>query len=235
MNLPSFPVKKILVLLILLAVPGTLYYLLKEKGQNRYRPLPIYGEKKVASSFHTKRGKQIPDTLYHEISDFSLLNQNGDLTSFPADSNQITVVNFFYTRCPLLCQNMNRDLARVAEIYNGNRLMRFISITVDPEYDTPSVLAEYSKQYVAVNKKWDFLSGDKKMIYDLARSDFRVDAVQDTLENTKIIHSPMFILIDPQKRIRGYYDSSLGHEQVNLLIDEIKLLITEELRSIKEF
>lgn len=233
MSLPSFPVKKILVLLILLAVPGTLYYLLKEKGQNRYRPLPIYGEKKVASSFHTKRGKQIPDTIYHQIRDFRLINQKGDIVQFPADSNQIYVVNFFYTRCLLLCRNMNIDMARVAEIYNGNRLMRFISITVDPEYDTPSILSEYSKPYIAVNSKWDFLSGDKKLIHALAKSDFQVDVIQDTLQKSEFIHSPMFILIDPQKRIRGYYDSSLGHEQVTLLIDEIKLLITEELRSIK--
>lgn len=233
MSLPSFPVKKILILLILLAVPGTLYYLLKEKGQNRYRPLPIYGEKKVASSFHTKFGKQIPDTIYHVIRDFNLINQNGDVVKFPSDSNQITVVNFFYSRCPLLCRNMNNYLERVAMAYSGNRLMRFISITVDPEYDTPKVLSEYSKPYIAVNNKWDFLSGDKDLIYELAKSDFQVDVIQDTLQKSEIIHSPMFILIDPQKRIRGYYDSSLGNEQVTLLIDEIKLLITEELRSIK--
>lgn len=233
MKLPSFPVKKILVLLILLAVPGTLYYLLKEKGQNRYRPLPIYGEKIVASTFHTKRGKQIPDTIYHVIPDFSLLNQKGDIVKFPSDSNQITVVNFFYTRCPLLCSNMNNDMARIAKVYSGNKLMRFISITVDPEYDTPSILSEYSKSYIAVNSKWDFLSGDKKLIYDLAKSDFQVDVIQDTLQKSEIIHSPMLILIDPQRRIRGYYDSSLGNDQITLLIDEIKLLITEELRSIK--
>ena len=233
MKIPSFPVKKILVLLILLAVPTTLYYLLKEKGQNRYRPLPIYGEKKVAPTFHTKRGKQIPDTIYHVIRDFSLLNQQGDMVKFPADSNQITVVNFFYTRCPLLCANMNNDMARVAKVYNGNRLMRFISITVDPEYDTSSILLEYSKSYTAFNNKWDFLSGDKKLIFDLAKSDFQVDVIQDSLKKSDIIHSPMIILIDPQKRIRGYYDSSLGNEQITLLIDEIKLLITEELRSIK--
>ncbi|MDP3469309.1 MAG: SCO family protein [Daejeonella sp.] len=233
MSLPSFPVKKILILLILLAVPGTLYYLLKEKGQNRYRPLNIYGEKKVATTFHSKRGKQIPDTIYHVIRDFSLLNQNGETIKFPADSNQITVVNFFYTRCPLLCRDMNTDLARVAKMYSNNRLMRFISITVDPEYDSPAVLAEYSKPYTLENKKWDFLTGDKNLIYLLAREDFMVDAIADTTAKTNIIHSPMLMLIDPQKRIRGYYDSSLGHEQITLLSDEIKLLITEELRTIK--
>lgn len=233
MNLPSFPIKKILVLLILLAVPGTVYYLLKEKGINRYRPLPIYGEKQVAKTFTIKRRKQVPDTIYHVIRDFKFLNQNSDTVSFPADSNQITVVNFFYTKCPSFCRNMNKEMARVAKIYNKNRLMRFISISVDPENDTPSVLDEYSKPFIVENKKWDFVTGNQELIFSIAKNDFLVDAIQDTLNRKEIIHTPMIILLDPQKRIRGYYDSSRGADQVNLLIDEIKLLITEELRSIK--
>jgi protein SCO1/2 len=222
-----------LILLILLAVPGSVYYLLKEKGINRYRPLPIYGEKQVAKTFIIKRRKQVPDTIYHVIRDFKFLNQNSDTVRFPADSNQITVVNFFYSKCPSFCSNMNKEMARVAKVYNNNRLMRFISISVDPENDTPSVLAEYSKPFIAENKKWDFVTGNQELIFSIAKNDFLVDAIQDTLNRKEIIHTPMIILLDPQKRIRGYYDSSRGADQVNLLIDEIKLLITEELRSIK--
>lgn len=233
MSSSSFPLKKVLVLLILLAVPGTVYYLLQEKGVNRYRPLPIYGEKKVAKTFTIKRRKQIPDTIYHVIRDFKFLNQNSDTVAFPADSNQITVVNFFYTQCPSFCNSMNKELARVAKYYSKNRLMRFISISVDPVNDSPSVLSKYSKPFVAENKKWDFVTGDKDLIFDIAKNDFLVDVIQDTINKKEIIHTPMIILLDPQKRIRGYYDSSRGPEQMNLLIDEIKLLITEELRSIK--
>ena len=234
MSLPSFPVKKILVLLILLAVPTALYYLLKEKGKNRYRPLPIFGQKKVASTFHTRFGKQIPDTIYHEIRDFKLVNQDGDTVSFPADSNQITVVNFFYSRCPSFCSNMNKEMARVAAFYNKNRLMRFISISVDPEYDTPAVLSGYSRPLIAQNEKWDFLTGDKELIYSIAKKDFMVDALRDTTQKVNFIHSPMLILVDPQKRIRGYYDSTGGNDQIQMLIDEIKVLITEELRNVKD-
>lgn len=234
MSLPSFPAKKILLLVILLALPGALYYLLKEKGENRYRPLHIYGTKQVASTFHTKRRKQIPDTIYHVISDFKLLNQDGDTVKFPADSNQITVVNFFFSRCPTFCSAMNKEMARVAKVYNTNRLMRFISISVDPEYDTPAILYEYTRPYIKENKKWDFLTGDKDLIYKLAKKDFLVDALRDSTQEINFIHSPMLVLIDPQKRIRGYYDSTAGNKQVDLLIDEIKVLITEELRNVKD-
>lgn len=232
MNSTTFPVKKILVLLILLVVPGSVYYLLKAKGENRYRPLPIYGEKKPANTFHTKRGKQIRDTIYHQIRPFELKNQDGQTIHFPADSNQITVVNFFFSRCPSFCGNMNKEVARIARIYNGNKLIRFISISVDP-YDVPSVLKEYSKSYANENKKWDFGTADPDSILKLAREDFLVDAFPDTTRDANFIHSPMLILVDPQRRIRGYYDSTGGNDPMNLLVDEIKVLIAEELRSVK--
>lgn len=234
MSSTSFKFKKFLVLIILLAVPGTLYYLLKAKGQNRYRPLPVFGEKKVANTFHTRFGKKIPDTIYHVIRDFKSLNQHGDSIKFPADSNQITVFNFFYTRCPSSCTAMNREMEKVAGQYANNRLMRFITISVDPEYDTPERLSQYSKQFTPVNKKWDFVNADKDLVFSMAREDFLVDAIADTSQKLNIIHSPMLILVDPQKRIRGYYDSSRGHEQTALLIDEIKVLITEELRNVED-
>lgn len=234
MGLPAFPVKKILILLILLVVPASVYYLLKAKGENRYRPLAIYGPKQPASTFHTKRGKQIRDTLYHKIRDFKLLNQNGDSTKFPADSSQITIVNFFFSRCPTFCSSMNREMARVAKINKGNRLLRFLSISVDSEFDRPEVLKSYSKEYVSENEKWDFLTGDRELIYSLAKEDFMVDAFQDTTKKVNFIHSPMIILIDSQKRIRGYYDSTGGNDKMNLLVDEIRVLIAEELRNVKD-
>ncbi|MEJ7693201.1 SCO family protein [Daejeonella sp.] len=234
MSQPAFPVKKILVLLILFVVPASVYYLLKAKGENRYYPLSIYGPKEPASTFHTRRGKQIRDTLYHEIRDFKLLNQNGDSVSFPVDSAQITVVNFFFSRCPTFCSNMNKEMARVAKINNGNRLLRFISISVDSEHDQPEVLNAYSKKYVAENKKWDFLTGDRQLIYALAKEDFLVDAIEDTTRELNFIHSPMIVLIDSKKRIRGYYDSTGGNEKMNLLTDEIRVLMAEELRNVKD-
>ena len=234
MGLPAFPVKKILVLLILLVVPASVYYLLKAKGENRYRPLAIYGPKQPASTFHTKRGKQIRDTLYHQIRDFTLFDQNADSAKFPADSSQITVVNFFFTRCPTFCSSMNREMARVAKINNGNRLLRFLSISVDPEFDRPEVLKAYSSKYASENEKWDFLTGDKNRIFKLAKEDFLVDAFQDTTKEANFIHSPMIILIDSKKRIRGYYDSTGGNEKMNLLTDEIRVLIAEELRNVRD-
>ncbi len=229
----KFSIKKLLILVTVLAVPGFLYYLLTEKGKNRYRPLGIFGEKKVASTFHLKRGVKIPDTIYHQISDFKLVNQNGDSVGLPADTAQITIVNFFFTKCTSVCPQMNAQLAKVVDAYKGNRLVKFYSISVDPESDSPEVLAKYAASYKADAKKWNFLTGNEELIFKLAKRDFLVDAMPDTISKGNIIHSPMFILVDPKKRIRGYYDST-NQEQVDKLVDEVKVQIAEELRQVTD-
>jgi len=229
----TFSVKKILILVILLAVPGFLYYLLHEKGINHYHPLGFFGPKKVAKTYQTIRGKIIPDTIYHTIEDFKLINQKGDSIKFPGDTGKITIVNFFFTRCPSFCKDMNKEMARVVDAYQKNNFLRFFSISIDPEYDNPAVLLNYAKTYNARPGKWNFLTGNKDLIYKLARQDFLVDAIKDTSAINNFIHSPMFILIDTHKHIRGYYDSG-SKDQVDKLIDEIKVLITEELRSVKD-
>ncbi|MXV17621.1 SCO family protein [Hufsiella ginkgonis] len=228
----NFPVKKILILVVILALPGFLYYLLQEKGKNRYHPLAIFGPKQLAGTFHKKRGKKIRDTLYHTVPSFLLTNQNGLPTKFPADSGSITVVSFFYTRGGQPCAYMNYALSGLVKEYDRNKRMQFLTISVDPEFDTPPELKKYSMTYSARAGKWSFLTGDQDKIYEIARRGFLVDALRDTLEQGNFIYSPMFILVDPLRRIRGYYDSGIK-EQVDKLNDEIKVLIVEELRKVK--
>lgn len=229
----NFSLKKAVILAVILTMPALLYYLLQEKGKNRYHPLGIFGPKAVASTFYTKKGRQIPDTIYHTVRDFKLTNQYTQSVSFPSDSNKLTVVCFFYTRCSLVCSDINNKMAEVVRIYRKNRLLQFLSITVDPYFDTPEELKKYSEQYQDQPNKWNFLTGDEAMIYKLAKEDFLVDVLRDTTQNNNIIHSPMLILLDPQKRIRGYYNST-DKEQVDRLIDEIRVLIAEELRNVKD-
>ena len=233
MNKTSFPLKKILILVTMLAVPGLLYYLLQEKGKNRYKPLAFYGPKKVASTFHTRRGEQIPDTIYHTISPFKLTSQDNQVVSFPADSHRITVVNFFFSRCPSFCTGMNKEMEELSFKFSKNRLLQFFSITVDPEYDTPAVLKEYAAMFKYKSARWSLLTGDEAEIYKLSKKDFLLDAIKDSSSHNNFIHSPMLVLIDPQRRIRGYYDSA-NKEEVEKLVGEIKVLITEELRNVTD-
>lgn len=227
-----FSLKKIAILVIILALPGFLYYLLQEKGKNRYHPLPVFGPKEAASTFHTIRGKQIPDTIYHRVSDFSLLNQNADTVDFYTDTVKLSVVNFFYTSCGENCDEILKEMARVRDRFKDNKLIRFISISVDPA-DKPPVLRKFAEKYDAEVPKWNFLSGDTAVVYSAARKGFLVDALIDSTKAENFIYSPLIMLIDPQKRIRGYYNPKVKEER-DKLMDEIKVLIVEELRKIKE-
>lgn len=230
MQLPKFTTKKILILVTILALPGFLYWMLTEKGKNRYKSLPFFGPKQVATTFHTKRGVKIPDTLYHTVRNFSLLNQDSLAFNFPAKTHRITVVNFFYTRCTVFCSSMNQQVQTIAKKYERNPLLQFVSISVDGAHDSPAVLRAYQQTTGFRSANWSLLSGPQAEVAELAKKSFLLDVLPDPTQATNIIHSSMLVLLDPQKRIRGYYDS-LSKEQMEKLDDELKVLINEELRT----
>jgi protein SCO1/2 len=222
--------KKIVILVLILAVPGFLYYLLTAKGKNRYKPLAIYGPKVVAKTSHRYHGKVIPDTIYHQIADFNLTDQDGKKVSLQTFSGQILIVSFFYTNCQTVCKQLNDNMDILTSNYVRNKMLRFVSITVDPDRDTPPVLKKYASQFQFKTDKWEFLTGDTATVYNLARKSFLVNALQ--LGKDDFVYSDKIILVDPVGRIRGYYDGT-NSKAVTQLNDEIKVQIAEELRKIK--
>lgn len=227
-------IKKILILVTILAVPGFLYYLLQDKGKNRYRPLPIYGPKQVASTFHSVRGKQIPDTIYHLVDDFVLTNQNGDTTSLKTWKGKVVVLNLFYTQ-------VNSDGAKMSmkamqgfnEMYQNNHMVHLASISVDSKDDLKAI-SNIAKSQNAVAQKWDFLIGDTTTLNQVVKRSLLLDAVDNSTQSErKFLYSNKIVLLDSQHRIRGFYEAS-NQEALSKLDDEIKVLIAEELRNIKD-
>jgi len=219
--------KKILILGLILALPGFLYYLLTAKGKNRYKPLPIYGPKQVAKTGHKFHGQFIPDTIFHKLDDFKLIDQDGKPVSFKTFDKKIFVVNFFYTHGPQLVNQVNASVDSLAVTYAKNKMVYFVSVTVDPQRDQGNVLKSYADQNKPTSAKRLFLTGDTTSIYNLARKGLLVDALQAGKD--EFIYSNQLILIDSEKRIRGYYSPVLTDDVVRLT-DEIKVLIAEELR-----
>jgi protein SCO1/2 len=223
-------IKKIIILVLILAVPGFLYYLLTIKGKNRYHPLPKYGPKIIAKTTHRVRGKDIPDTIYHTLTDFHLYDQNGKPVSLKTFDHKIFVANFFYTHCPSVCNVMNGNVDTLAKNYAKNKMVYFASITVDPERDSVKALNIYAKKFDSSPKRM-FLTGDTAAIYGLARHGFLVNALKAGKDD--FIYSDKLILIDQHKRIRGYY-SGTSLTDVIRLNDEIKVLVAEELLTREE-
>ena len=220
--------KKTVILVLILALPGFLYYLLTAKGKNRYKPLPFYGPKEIAKTSHKFHGKVIPDTIYHKLTDFTLYDQDGEQVSFKNYDKKIFIANFFYTRCPNICNTVNKNVSDLVAIYRKNKMVNFVTITVDPQRDTAPVLKKYANGFKP-NNKWLFLTGDTASIYNLARKGFLVDALE--AGNDDFIYSDKLVLIDAEKRIRGYY-SGTSVPELTRLNDEIKVLIAEELRKV---
>jgi protein SCO1/2 len=211
---------------MILIVPGFLYYLLTVKGKNRYHPLPIYGPKVLAKTTHRVGGKEVPDTIFHTLGDFHLLDQNGKPVSLKSWDDKIFVIDFFYSHCPEVCNTMNGYVDSLARNYAKNNLVYFAGITVDPQRDSVKALRSYSMKFSAHGPKWQFLTGDTATIYHLARQGFLVNALDEG--NGNFIYSDKIILVDSHKRIRGYY-SGTSFADITRLNDEIKVLISEEL------
>ena len=226
-----FPIKKILILVTILAVPGFLYYLLQDKGKNRYKPLPFFGPKSVAATFRSVRGTKIPDTNYHQVSDFKLLNQSGDTLSWKNFEHKIIILNLFYTNDNPATKTANNALSVLQKTYSRNKVINYISLSVDPSRDTPEALTAYAAKVKAVPGKWNLLTGDSTQVYNFINKQLFIDAYQKT-ENgqPRFVYNNLFLLLDTKHRIRGYYDIS-NQEAYTKLDDEIKVLIVEELRN----
>ncbi len=223
--------KKVLILASILMMPGLMYYLLQEKGKNRYRPLSFYGPKTLSGTYHTKRGKKIPDTTYHRVAAVSLIDQHGRSSKVPDSSGFISIINFTYSNCQS-CATLNESMAEVVDTYKHNKRLRYITITIDPATDNASKLLSFANRYRADTlKTWNFYTGNEQTIYNFARNQLFVDVLRDSRNPNHIISRQLLILLDAKNRIRGYYDA-LSKEQVEKLLDEVKVLIAEELRQV---
>ena len=219
---------KIVVLATILILPGFLYYLLEREGKNRYKSLPVYGAKELTGTFSKRMGKEIPDTLFHQLTSFKAVNQESDTLLVLSESANITVVNFFYTRCETFCDLLLKEMDRVATRFANNQRVDFYSMTVDTVYDRPAILKQYSDGLAPQAKKWNFLTSPFNTL-EVIRRGFLVDALEDPSRPGIFIHSSSFVLLDSKRRIRGYYD--VNHpKEIDRLIDEIKLLLVEEIR-----
>ena len=178
--------------------------------------LPIYqpadvNEKLVDSSV-------IHVSKYHKISDFELINQNGQKITQEFYSNKIYVADFFFTTCQDICPIMTKNMYKLQEELKNDNDVLFLSHTVIPEIDTVQQLKKYSIENKVNDSKWNLVTGDKKQIYDLARKSYL--AVEDTeYGDFDMIHTENFMLIDKERQIRGFYDGTNDFEIEKLLRD----------------
>lgn len=209
-----------MVLACILLIPVLIFLFLKGFGSNTYQ-LPIFYEKGLDNQFGEC---PITDTVQHHIPEFDFINQLGENIGSTEMKDHVTVVNFFFTSCPSICPKMSSEMERVNDMFRDYPDVRIMSISIDPEYDTPEILSEYAEKHNAEAGKWDFLTGGVAETYQLAKCGFVIPAIDGLGIPDDFIHSDKFILVDKLGRIRGYYGGT-EREDVDLLMVEIKVLL----------
>ena len=182
--------------------------------------LPIYQPAQVnAKLVDTSIAYKIK---YHTISDFSLINQNGDTITEAFYDDKIYVADFFFTTCQSICPIMTKNMKEVQDKLINDKEILLLSHSVTPEIDSVEQLKRYAILNQINDDKWNLVTGDKKQIYNLARKSY-LAVEDDPLGNYDMIHTENFMLIDKKKQIRGFYDGTLESEIIRLL-DDIEIL-----------
>lgn len=172
----------------------------------------------------------------HTIPEFQLVNQEGELMGSDFYKGKVYVAEFFFTTCPSICLIMNQNMTLVQKSFIGRPDFGIASFSVNPEYDTPEILADYGKRIGAVHPNWHFFTGDQKEIYDLGLKGFFVNASEDEVAPGGFLHSEYFILVDRDGRIRSRLDEygnprmvydGTNSEHVQQLITDAELLLNQ--------
>jgi cytochrome oxidase Cu insertion factor (SCO1/SenC/PrrC family) len=147
------------------------------------------------------------------VADFSLTNQLGEEVTLADLRGKVWLADIIFTRCPGPCARMTRQMASVQAALPKDSSAQLVSLTTDPEFDTPEVLRQYAARYQADPARWQFLTGSKLAIAGLAIDSLKLTTVEKkpeerTSEDDLFIHSTIFILVDKQARLRGVFESS---------------------------
>lgn len=183
--------------------------------------LPIYQPAEVSFELVDSTLQHVKK--YHKIANFSLTNQNGNRITQRDYQGKIYVADFFFTTCPSICPIMTDNMGFIQSKIMDDPHVKLLSFSVTPEIDSVPQLKKYALEKGVNDKKWNLLTGDKKEIYTLARKSYFVVKEDGDGGPHDMIHTENFVLIDPDKRIRGYYDGTDKAAMEALLTDLITL------------
>lgn len=165
------------------------------------------------------RASKIPK--YDKVPPFRMTDANGRPFTEQDLDGKVWIVDFIYTNCPAECPRMTSRMHQLESRTSEHPDIGFLSISVDPDRDSPEVLKEFASRYGAPNERWRFLTGDKASVHLLAYQTFHVGDVI-----AKVEHSTKFAVLDKHRIVRGYY-SSFSQEELSKMLADVDLLREE--------
>ncbi len=183
--------------------------------------LPIYQPSMVNSELVDSTLQHVKK--YHTIADFSLINQNGETITQNDYTGKIYIADFFFTTCPTICPIMTKNMAHIQDRIINDDDVLLLSHSVTPVIDSVAQLKKYALEKGVLDSKWNLVTGDKKQIYELARKSYLAVKNDGDGGPFDMIHTENFILIDKERRIRGFYDGTKT-EEIEKLMEDLVIL-----------
>ena len=206
--------------IVLLTLSIVIIFLFYDALQPK-KALPVYQPSMVDqsladSTLHDKK-------KYHTIADFKLLNQNGETVTEENYKDKIYVADFFFTTCPTICPIMTKNMVEIQEAIIEDDDVLLLSHSVTPAIDSVAQLKKYAMEKGVIDQKWNLVTGDKKQIYDLARKSYLAVKTDGDGGPFDMIHTENLILVDKERRIRGFYDGT-NREEIAQLLEDLETL-----------
>jgi protein SCO1 len=147
-----------------------------------------------------------------QIADFTLTNQNGQLTTLADLTNHVWVADIIFTRCAGPCPRMTRQMESLQDLLPATSAAKLVTLTTDPGFDTPPVMKKYGERFNADSNRWTLLTGTKKEIAALASGSLKLSAVPVKSEEQKdaadlFIHTTIFVVVDRHAQLRGVFET----------------------------
>jgi cytochrome oxidase Cu insertion factor (SCO1/SenC/PrrC family) len=171
------------------------------------------------------RGQRLP--VYGLVNHFGLTNQSGGAVSMQELRGHVWIADIIFTRCAGPCLRMSRQLSELQAALPPNSQTKLVSLTTDPDFDTPAVLLNYAARFGADTNRWMFLTGTKRQISDLATDSLKLSAVEKKPAEREspddlFVHSTIFVAVDKLGRLRGIFQT--GGEGVSWPAEKQKIL-----------
>jgi cytochrome oxidase Cu insertion factor (SCO1/SenC/PrrC family) len=156
-------------------------------------------------------GEPLP--VYGQVADFMLTNQAGHAVSLADLRGHAWVADIIFTRCAGPCLKMSRLMKELQDALPPSSNAKLISLTTDPDYDTPAILKAYGQRFGANPGRWLFLTGSKKEISALAINSLKLTTVEKQPQEREspvdlFVHSTIFVVVDPRGQLRGVFETT---------------------------
>ena len=230
--------KSILALLIAICIPLFCYIVLKSASDNAVVMPKKYFLDSVSN--HTVNGKMVSDSFWHKSRNIKLINQLGDTVSLYDIKGKIIVLDLFFTHCNSICPRLTQNMRLLQESFQrggdsrnkiDTSIVQFLSISIDPERDSASVLKTYADRFGVDSDNWWLLTGNRDSIYQYIFEELKIDKLSKEPVTPEFAHTSRFVLLDKNYVVRGRMEdpySGLDSASLKTMARDIGMLMLEK-------